>query len=112
MPHVLLPECHLMPPPKPLCLGAAANTATPLAVARTPCAPRLPATTLPVVLMVGGAALPPCPVVVLAGLQRLLLGARAPPGKWPRLDLAISPPRPDTKEANSALAIATATEDG
>ena len=39
-------------------------------------------------------------------------GARAPPGKWPPPGLAISPPQPDTKEADPAADVAAATEDG
>ena len=62
-----------MPPPRPLHLGAAASTAVPLAAARTLRIPRLPATALPVVVMVGGAALLPHHMVALASLQNLLL---------------------------------------
>ena len=62
-----------MPPLRPLHLGTTASAAVPLATARTLCAPRLSATALPVVVMVRGATLPPRPMVVLAGLLRLLL---------------------------------------
>ena len=57
-----------MPRQIPRRLVAATNDATPQAVNRTPHALRLPTTALPVMgLVAGGAALPPHPVVVLAG---------------------------------------------
>ena len=62
-----------MPPLRPLCLKAATSAIAPLATAHTPHTPKLPTIALLVVVMVGGTALPPRPVVVLIGLWRLLL---------------------------------------
>ena len=74
MPLALWLEFLLMPRPRPPRLVAATSGATPLAVTRTLRARRLPATALPVVVpVVGDAALPHHPVVVLAGPRLLLL---------------------------------------
>ena len=68
MPLALWLEFLLMPRPRPPRLVAAASGATPQAATRTLRALRIPTITLPVVvLVVGDAALPHHPMVVLAG---------------------------------------------
>ena len=74
MPLALWLEFLLMPRPRPPRLVVAASGTTPQAVTRTLHIRRLPATTLPVaVLMAGEVALPHHPVVVLVGPRLLLL---------------------------------------